>query len=111
MNGWENAPEWAVCTATDADGRTFYYEQEPDKCERQWIPKGGNVSLYTKPCPNWRDTLEKRPIPKSELPMHMPDWDKCRKELNWAIWNGQKWEFQTWMPIENIAGKIVIKRP
>lgn len=61
---WANAPEWATHHAMDFSGKGYWYGGEPRPIpqDRTWV---AIKMLYAgetgKPCPDWKDTLTKRP--------------------------------------------------
>lgn len=64
---WVNT--WARYRATDANGMTWEYEEEPEiyETDQNWMPKWDlpftNFDSISDgpPCPNWRESLEQRP--------------------------------------------------
>ena len=59
---WTDAPEWADYLAQDADGKWYWYENEPDDSNRlaSWSPSFGLWDKAELRNPNWRSTLEQR---------------------------------------------------
>lgn len=59
---WDEAPEWAMWAATDADGCKVFYENEPTEGLYEWSHNGGDLcQIKHNAYPTWRDSLEKRP--------------------------------------------------
>jgi hypothetical protein len=60
---WNEAPEWAMWGATDANGDMNWYDLEPDHDHEEWLRPRGNHEFFTNngPCENWKKTLEARP--------------------------------------------------
>ena len=59
--GWDKYP-WANYRAQDASGDMWYYENKPTQIEDYWYSQGTSVKDI-EDNPNWRDTLETRPVP------------------------------------------------
>ena len=62
---WDEAPEWAMWGATDANGDLNWYDFRPI-ChfgEEQWLISDGEHEFFANegPCENWKETLEGRP--------------------------------------------------
>ena len=60
---WDEAPEWAMWWAVDADGEACFFEAEPVRDDMIWDNRGkwdcaGEVNLSNL---DWRETLTKRP--------------------------------------------------
>jgi uncharacterized protein YoxC len=63
---WSKAPEWAKWRATDENGLCHWYENKPIAYGHCWRSKDIlQLSYYGEPCPDWRNTLEQRPLPES----------------------------------------------
>lgn len=59
---WESAPSWAVCAATDADGKRYWYDQIVHTGNKCWDENGGGrVERIEEPIPDWKESLELRP--------------------------------------------------
>jgi hypothetical protein len=65
---WSQAPSWAMWWAKDEDGETNWYMMEPrrDSQRRCWDVSWDDIDgVYetddSTPCPNWLETLRKRP--------------------------------------------------
>jgi hypothetical protein len=64
---WASYPDWARWRAVDEDGRLFGYQHKPRNTYSGmvWTFKGferfQRITKAKIPCPNWKDTLEKRP--------------------------------------------------
>ena len=57
---WSNAPELAQYWAQDKNGAQYWYSSEPEHDDDEmWY--GGDPSMMVLVCPNWRNTLRKRP--------------------------------------------------
>ena len=57
---WSKAPEWARYWAMDADGRAWWYAEEPS-CLATCLNSGGREARLPELVLGWRDTLCKRP--------------------------------------------------
>ena len=55
---WSKAPEWARYAATDEDGTTWWFENEPVEIDYGWDSNGGRWQVVSI---DWRDSLEARP--------------------------------------------------
>jgi hypothetical protein len=72
---WDDAPEWAEWLAQDGGGEWCFYPEKPEQSGTMWIndePKNGIwVDVHcTGRIPagqDWRETLEPRPEPKSDI--------------------------------------------
>lgn len=62
---WNDAPEWARYMAQDSDGSWFWYENEPI-AQKSYFLSNGNLQPCRKENPNWRSTVEERPVPNPE---------------------------------------------
>ena len=62
---WNEAPEWAMWGATDANGNMHWYDFEPCHDHEEWIISSGDHEFEffanEGPCENWKETLEARP--------------------------------------------------
>lgn len=71
---WSKAPEWAMWAATDEDGEVFFYRNKPEiysedqhvwaynwPDDAKWLSHV-QIGHHDKPCPDWRDSLEQRPV-------------------------------------------------
>jgi len=60
---WNEAPEWAMWGATDADGLLNWLENKPIDDHEEWLVLDGKHEFFTNegPCENWKETLEARP--------------------------------------------------
>jgi hypothetical protein len=56
---WDQAPAWAHFLAMDENGRWTWFESEPYRGNKCWIPRG--PMLYADIQPDWEHTLEERP--------------------------------------------------
>jgi hypothetical protein len=61
---WSTAPEWANYLAQDKFGDWYWYENKPEARPLSWmvIPHFALASTGKGSVPNWRDTLEERPV-------------------------------------------------
>lgn len=62
---WKDAPEWANWIAADVDGEWYWYESRPSLSNTSgwWRCEYGDSEFAGEfPCPNYRKSLEKRPI-------------------------------------------------
>ena len=63
---WSKAPEWANYHAFDKDGVGFWYENLPQKTDKNWIDKGMlDFSGYEI---DWTQTLTRRPAAQNQKP-------------------------------------------
>ena len=60
---WNDAPEWAMWTATDFDGLRFWYQSEPFSSEVRWRNAGGQSEYadHQDGCANWLQSKQRRP--------------------------------------------------
>ena len=60
---WSKIPAGYDWAATDEDGDVFVYSKKPYARDYLWVANGG-VQIFIAPgdpCPDWRESLEKRP--------------------------------------------------
>ena len=58
---WSEAPPWAKYIAQDETGEWWWYEKEPVPRKDGWDDTTTQSMSQSYKCPNWRDTLQKRP--------------------------------------------------
>jgi hypothetical protein len=60
---WNDAPEWAMWGATDANGDRIWHDVEPCHDHEEWLRSIGDYEFFANegPCENWKETLEARP--------------------------------------------------
>jgi hypothetical protein len=58
---WKDAPDFARYLAMDRDGEWYWYEEKPTIENNELWDAIGAHQLARCP-PNWRDTLEERPV-------------------------------------------------
>jgi len=61
---WSKAPEGARFWARDANGLAVWWEEKPSGVGDGYSSKVGTWWVDTNACPNWRETLQERPIDK-----------------------------------------------
>jgi hypothetical protein len=60
---WDNAPKWANWLAQDRDGYWMWYEKKPEKSNKlEMFVTGGNCMTASIDNPDWRNTLQYRPL-------------------------------------------------
>jgi hypothetical protein len=62
---WKAAPAWANYLAMDEDGEWYWYEEKPTIEQNDLWHTGGRHQIALYP-PNWRDTLEEKPVEAEE---------------------------------------------
>lgn len=70
---WNDAPEWAQWVAQDSGGDWFWYEKEPEKANFTWYSEVDTEAIFSvngPKNPNWRNTLEQRPINDGWIQWH-----------------------------------------
>jgi len=65
---WDDAPEWANWLAQDEDGSWWWYEDKPKLNLDIWWGCDRMMPVFGKKefTPNWRETLEQRPVEEVE---------------------------------------------
>ncbi len=77
---WEEAPDWAKWKAQSADGTWEWFSTKPRACDfglyvkgtfmpsgkgkKEIIKSGDGNRYFTRPNPEWRKTVSKRPLSK-----------------------------------------------
>jgi hypothetical protein len=85
---WSNAPEWARFWARDADGQAFWHKDKPTDGVVVFYHGGLSERDYNA-CPNWRETLQERPVaPDRNDWSGAPDWAKARA---WDRYGHEYW--------------------
>lgn len=66
---WDKAPKWAGFRTQDIDGRYTFWEVEPFISGEYWrlSAKYAKYKYDYNAVPEWRDSLEVRPMPKTLL--------------------------------------------
>lgn len=61
---WNDAPEWAQWVAQAKGGNWFWFKNKPEAMTTAWAYDGEQIELAFRgqKNPNWRETLEQRPI-------------------------------------------------
>ena len=59
---WKSAPKWAQYVAQDANGVWFWHETQPQAKISGWIQQIGAYCTCEEPNPNWKETLEAKPV-------------------------------------------------
>ena len=103
---WDDAPEWAMWCATDADGDFCWYENEPRRGYDEWLKTCGEHKLIKRnvpACPQWTETLEARPTKtKTRYPWNeAPEWamwvtTDANGDLNW-FWHKPYHDHEKWL--------------
>jgi hypothetical protein len=76
---WGEAPEGARFWARDANGLAVWWEEKPSDVGDGYSSKVGTWWVDTNACPNWRETLQERPVaPDRNDWSSAPSWAKAR---------------------------------
>ena len=59
---WSDSPAWANYLAQDEEGNWFWYASKPTPCKHVWGTENDLCTGADVRNPNWRDTLEERPV-------------------------------------------------
>jgi hypothetical protein len=62
---WKDSPSWARYLAQDYAGTWYWYDNYPIARTSEWLSKGKCCRAIA-PNPNWRKTLEERPVEAEE---------------------------------------------
>jgi hypothetical protein len=75
---WSKAPSWAQFWARCADGQAWWHKYRPTETFLTFY-NDGISERDTNACPNWRETLQERPVaPDRNDWSGAPDWAKAR---------------------------------
>jgi hypothetical protein len=83
---WADAPVWAMYAATDEDGASWWFQLNPETAIGYWrLPdvRAEKIAKAGRKCPNWRDSLEARPLPASEAPVAWRAYGPGRWANSW----------------------------